>query len=115
MDGDIANELPLTEATYFILLSLAAEPRHGYAILKDVSTLSRSRIVFSTGTLYGALKRLLEQKWIERRDEPEADEAGRPRKAYVLTDVGRRILAAELIRLRDLVQVASLRLAGGAL
>lgn len=109
MDIDLAQELPLTEATYFILLSLASEPRHGYAILKDVEALSRGRIIFSTGTLYGALKRLLEQRWIERRDDDVADESGRPRKAYAITDLGRRILAAELNRLRDLLRVARAR------
>lgn len=109
MDAELERELPLTEATYFILLSLASEPRHGYAILKDVEALSRGRIVFSTGTLYGALKRLLEQDWIERRDDDVADESGRPRKAYALTDLGRRILAAELNRLRDLLRVARMR------
>ncbi len=111
MNLDLHNELPLTEATYFILLSLASEPRHGYAILKDVEGLSRGRIVFSTGTLYGALKRLLEQSWIERRDDEVEDESGRPRKAYTLTELGRRILAAELTRLRDLLRVARARMA----
>lgn len=114
MDVDLAQELPLTEATYFILLSLASEPRHGYAILKDVEALSRGRIVFSTGTLYGALKRLLEQRWIERRDDDVADESGRPRKAYAITDLGRRILSAELNRLRDLLRVARSRVSAEA-
>lgn len=114
MDVDLAQELPLTEATYFILLSLTSEPRHGYAILKDVEALSRGRIIFSTGTLYGALKRLLEQRWIERRDDDVADESGRPRKAYAITDLGRRILSAELNRLRDLLRVARSRVSAEA-
>src|SRR5690349_20410034 len=80
---------PLTEATFFILLSLAPAPQHGYGIMKDVEALSQGRVAFSTGTLYGALKRLLEQGWIERFDNPEASESGRPRKDYKLTDLGR--------------------------
>ena len=106
------NELPLTEATYFILLSLADEPRHGYAILKDVEALSLARIVFSTGTLYGALKRLLDTGWIERLDDTALPEPGpgRPRKAYALTQLGRRVLAAEVARLRTLVKAARRRL-----
>jgi DNA-binding PadR family transcriptional regulator len=55
------TEIPLTESTYFILLSLSSKPKHGYAIMKDVWILSNDRIILSTGTLYGALKRLLEQ------------------------------------------------------
>ena len=56
MPHDISANLPLTEATYFILLSLALGPRHGYLIMKDVRSLSRGRVTLSTGTLYGALK-----------------------------------------------------------
>lgn len=62
---------PLTEATFFILLSLSSAPKHGYAIMKEVKELSKGQIVFSTGTLYGALKRLLEQGWIKRVSDPE--------------------------------------------
>ena len=97
---------PLSEATFFILLSLSPGPRHGYAILKDVQMLSDSRIVLSTGTLYGALKRLLEQNWIERVDDPEPNDTDRERKAYALTQVGRRILKAEVERFRKLIATA---------
>jgi DNA-binding PadR family transcriptional regulator len=102
--------LPLTETTLFILLSLSKQPRHGYAIMKDVAELSQDRIDLTAGTLYGALKRLLEQAWIERIDEPEqvADNPGLPRKAYRLTSLGRRILKAEITRLKSLVQVVQL-------
>lgn len=108
---DIQANLPLTEAVLFILLSLAPEPKHGYAIMKDVQSLSDNRVVLSTGTLYGALKRLLEQGWIERVEDTEgaAEESGRPRKAYALTDRGRRIMNAEVARLQSLVAVAQWR------
>lgn len=109
---DDQEQLPLTEATFFILLSMVRVRRHGYAILKDVSELSDSRIRLSTGTLYGALSRLLEQGWIERLDSEEPDESGRPRKEYMLTDLGRRILSAETRRLESLVALARLRLTG---
>ena len=52
--------LPLTEPVLLILLSLAGEPRHGYSILKDVEQMSDGRVCLSTGTLYGALRRLLD-------------------------------------------------------
>ncbi|MEZ4725629.1 MAG: PadR family transcriptional regulator [Caldilineaceae bacterium] len=108
--------LPLTEAAFFILLSLAPKPKHGYAIMKEVESLSHNRVNLSTGTLYGAIKRLLEQGWIEPIEETEcaAGKPGEPkrgRKAYALTDLGRRILQAETERLQSLVAVAQLRLA----
>ncbi len=57
-------ELPLSEAVFLILLSLMPGPKHGYAIMKDVQALSENRVSLSTGTLYGALKRLLKQEWV---------------------------------------------------
>lgn len=113
---DTNMQPPLTEAAFFILLSLAPKPKHGYAILKDVESLSHNRVSLSTGTLYGAIKRLLDQGWIEPIDETdftegEPTEPKRGRKAYVLTDLGRRILQAETERLQSLVTIAQLRLA----
>jgi DNA-binding PadR family transcriptional regulator len=96
----------LTEATFFILLSLAPGSKHGYAIMKDTRTLSDGRVVLSTGTLYGALKRLLEQQWI-RRVEDRRNDTDRDRKAYALTSQGRRALNAEIERLEKLVSAAS--------
>jgi DNA-binding PadR family transcriptional regulator len=68
--------------------------------------LSDNRIVLSTGTLYGALKRLLEQNWIERVDDPEPNDTDRKRKAYALTQTGRRILKAEVERFQRLIATA---------
>jgi DNA-binding PadR family transcriptional regulator len=99
-------DLPLTEATFFILLSLSPAPKHGYAIMKEVKVLSNGRIVFSTGTLYGAIRRLLEQGWIKRVSDPQPNPTDRERKAYTLTDKGRRIVTAEIERLKLLVSTA---------
>ncbi|MBZ0288748.1 MAG: helix-turn-helix transcriptional regulator [Anaerolineae bacterium] len=100
---------PLTESTFLILLSLAPEPRHGYAIMQDVASLSEGRVNLSTGTLYTALKRLLDDGWIE----PVAEEtAPRGRKSYRLTAIGRTILDAETDRMATLAAVARRRLAG---
>jgi DNA-binding PadR family transcriptional regulator len=102
--------LPLTEATFLVLVSLVPGPQHGYAIMKDVRGLSEGRVVLSTGTLYGALKRLLERGWIRRAsDGPGVEVAGRVRKAYALTSLGRRILDAETERLQALVTVSRAR------
>ena len=96
---------PLSEATFLILLSLYSAPRHGYAILKEVETLSNSRVVLGTGTLYGALKRFLDAGWIRRVADPEG-ETSRDRQAYDLTAEGRRIVGAEAARLETLAKVA---------
>ena len=101
--------LPLTEPVLLILLSLAQEPRHGYSILKDVEKMSGGRVVLSTGTLYGALRRLLEEEWIERIEEQDSS---RGRQAYQLTSRGRKNLRLEVRRMKQLTRLASLRIAG---
>lgn len=106
---DVPPTLPLTEATLAILLSLVPDPKHGYAILKAVPELSGQRVTLTTGTLYGALKRLLEHGWISRIDEPTTPASGRPQKVYALTPVGRTILTGELHRLQALLAAAHRR------
>ncbi|HKW25989.1 MAG TPA: helix-turn-helix transcriptional regulator [Terriglobales bacterium] len=99
----------LSEPVLLVLLSLAEQPRHGYAILKDIESMSRGRVLLSTGTLYGALQRLLGEGWIERIQE---DDAPRDRRTYRLTARGRRNLQMEIERMRHLTKVAALRIAG---
>ena len=103
---NIPSQPPLTETTLMILLSLSPGPKHGYAILKEVEVLSDGRLLLSTGTLYGAIKRLLDDGWIERVDDPLPNGTNRERKAYALTEYGWRVLNAEVERLRKLVEVA---------
>jgi DNA-binding PadR family transcriptional regulator len=112
-DRDVQDDLPLTEVTTFILLSLVDEPKHGYAIMKDVEGLSEARVQISTGTLYGALSRLLDQGWIARWEGQvqHTETPGRPRKTYTLTRVGRRVLEAEIRRLQSVVAAARARTA----
>ena len=100
--------MEVTEPVLLILLSLAEQPRHGYAILQDTERMSEGRVRLSTGTLYGALRRLLEDKWIERFKEQDSS---RGRQAYRLTAEGRRNLQLEVTRLRHLTRVAALRVA----
>ena len=102
------ENLPLTEPVLLILLSLAGQPRHGYSILKDVERMSDGRVMLSTGTLYGALRRLLDDDWIERFEE---EESSRGRQAYRLTPQGRRNLQNEVDRMKHLTRLASLRVA----
>jgi DNA-binding PadR family transcriptional regulator len=106
--GATMEFLPLTEPVLLILLSLAGQPRHGYSILKDVEQMSDGRVMLSTGTLYGALRRLLEEEWIERFKEQESS---RGRQAYRLTARGRRNLQLEVGRMKHLTRLANLRTA----
>lgn len=87
----------LTEAVYYILLSLI-EPKHGYGIMQQTASLSGGRLRLSAGTLYGALVSLQEKGWIE-----PLGEEGR-KKEYRLTNNGRSVLIAEVERLEELVK-----------
>jgi DNA-binding PadR family transcriptional regulator len=108
MPRDIASQIkPLSEPVQLILLSLADSPRHGYALLKDIESLSRGRVRLSTGTLYGALRRLLEDRWIERFEQ---EDTSREKQAYRLTPSGRRQLDGELDRMKQLARAAAARL-----
>lgn len=92
---------------FWILLSLAGEPQHGYALMKDVSEQSEGRVRLTTGTLYGALARLLEDGWIERF---ETRDTSRDKQSYRLTTLGRTRLREEADRLRHVARTASARL-----
>jgi DNA-binding PadR family transcriptional regulator len=74
--------------------------------------MSQYRVELSTGTLYGAIKRMLENGWILRSDDPHANSSGRERKFYQLTSVGKMILEAEIQRLDSLLFAAKMRTAG---
>lgn len=101
---------PLSEPVFLILTSLADQPRHGYSLMKDIERITQGRVRLSTGTLYGALRRLLEDDWIEPFAE---DDTSREKQAYRLTSAGRKHLHAELERLRQLTRAASSRLRAG--
>ena len=90
---------PLTEAVYYILLSLL-EPLHGYGIIQNVEKLSGGRVRLAAGTLYGAINTLLEKGWIIAL-EGEADSR---KKEYVITELGREMLQREVRRLWELLE-----------
>lgn len=94
----MGNKIALTEATYYILLSLY-KPTHGYGIIKRVEELSDGRVILGAGTLYGALSSLSDKGWIKLTN---TDEDSR-KKEYRLTDTGLSILRNELKRLQELV------------
>jgi len=98
--------LPLKPNWFHVLLSLADGEQHGYGIMQEVLDRSGGKIHLWPATLYGTLKRLLEADLIEEsavRPAPKDDDARR--RYYGLTVFGRRVLAAESERLRDLVRV----------
>ena len=88
----------LTEAVYYILLSLL-EPRHGYGIMQNAESLSNGRVKLAAGTLYGALNTLLEKGWITALP----GEKNTRKKEYVITETGLETLRQELTRLEELV------------
>jgi DNA-binding PadR family transcriptional regulator len=104
-DGEEAG--PLSEPVLLILMSLADRPRHGYALMKDIEVLSNGRVQMSTGTLYGALRRLLENMWIERFEQ---EDTSREKQAYRLTLEGRKQLQFEVERMKQLTRAANARL-----
>lgn len=105
MASAASEPTPLSEPTFFILLSLRVGPRHGYAILKEVAELSGGRVRLSSGTLYGALKRLLEFGWIARVIQDDAPPA-RVTAIYELTERGAQVLSAEIDRLGAMLRAA---------
>jgi DNA-binding PadR family transcriptional regulator len=106
-DSKNRNPKPLSEPVALILLSLADEAKHGYALLRDIEEISEGRVRLSTGTLYGAIRRLLEDGWIKRFEQPDTS---REKQAYRLTALGRTQLEMEITRLRHLVRAAKMRL-----
>jgi DNA-binding PadR family transcriptional regulator len=94
--------LPMTETTYYILLSLT-HPLHGYGIMQRVQELSSGTVEIAPGTMYGALDNLRKQKLIDLMDE----DSEKRRKVYSLSDLGRQVLVLEFERLRRLVEISS--------
>ena len=89
----------LTEAVYYILLSLV-EPMHGYGIMQKAESLSHGRVKLAAGTLYGAINSLLEKGWITALP----GEKDSRKKEYQITQEGRQALEAELLRLKELLE-----------
>ncbi len=91
---------PLTPPVFYILLALALKQRHGYDIMKQVREDSKNQVILGPGTLYGAIKRMLEAKLIT-----ETGRHGR-RRYYSLTAKGRSIFTKEMNRYFRAVEVA---------
>ena len=99
---DPNHYLPLTPALFHVLLSLTDGEKHGYAVIKEIEERTNGTVRLSTGTLYGIVKRLLQDGWIRDSVLGSTDR----RRAYRLTAFGRRVAEAEAGRLRELVRAA---------
>jgi DNA-binding PadR family transcriptional regulator len=98
--------LPLKPHWFHILLSLSNQDQHGYGIMQEVLERTDGKVRLWPPTLYGTIKRLMEEDLIEESDKrPDAELDDARRRYYRLTPLGRRVLAAECARLEDLVRV----------
>jgi DNA-binding PadR family transcriptional regulator len=110
---DIDGFLPLPASVMHILVALADGEKHGYAIMRDVAELSSGTVRMGSGTLYGSIKRMLDQGLIEEADErPDPALDDQRRRYYRLTALGQRVGAAEQRRLSALLDAARMRQLG---
>ena len=104
---EIEDLLPLPEATFHILMAVAEDDRHGYAIIQDVVTRTDGMLKLSPGTLYRSIQRMLEQGLIQETAERPAPELDDERRRYYrITSFGRAVAKAEARRLAQLVKLA---------
>ena len=104
---DPGSLLPLPPATLHILMALAEDDRHGYAILQDVSARTHGDFHLGAGTLYRSIQRMLEQGLIvEVRERPAPEDDDERRRYYRITPFGTSVARAEARRLADLVKLA---------
>jgi DNA-binding PadR family transcriptional regulator len=101
--NDINDLLPLSPRAFYVLLSLAREETHGYAIAKTVASLTGGSVRLTPGTLYPIIRQMLVDGWITELPEDGVDSR---RRRYRLSARGRRIARAEAARLDDLVRMA---------
>lgn len=94
------KQMVMTEAFYYILLSLMA-PNHGYGIIQNTMELTDGRLELGAGTLYGAINTLLDRGWIRLYSE---DKQSRKKKQYMITEQGMLALEQEIGRLEELLQ-----------
>jgi DNA-binding PadR family transcriptional regulator len=106
-DTQIDALLPLPTATFHILLALAKEDRHGYAVIQDVEQRTGGELRLSAGTLYRSIQRMLEQGLLrETRDRPAPELDDERRRYYRITPFGHSVARAEARRMADLVKMA---------
>ena len=106
--------LPLPVSQLHILLALSTGDKHGYAIMREVETLTEGAVTMGPGTLYGAIKKMLESGLVEESDErPDPEMDDERRRYYRIAGLGGRVLDAEVARMEHLARAARLRRAAG--
>ena len=101
---------PVPVSEFQILLALADEERHGYAIMREVTERTNGDVQLGPGTLYGSIKRMVAAGLIEESDErPDPDLDDERRRYYRITALGRAVLSLELERLATIVAIARRR------
>lgn len=110
---EVDELLPLPASAMHIIVALAGGEKHGYAIMRDVDELSDGVVRMGPGTLYGSIKRMIDQGLVEETDErPDPALDDQRRRYYRLTELGRRVGAAEQARLTQLLSAARVRRLG---
>jgi DNA-binding PadR family transcriptional regulator len=105
--ADIDDFLPLPAATFHILIALAREDRHGYAVMQDVEERTGGALRLSAATLYRSIQRMLDQGLIrETRDRPAPELDDERRRYYRITPLGEAVARAEARRMSEMVQMA---------
>lgn len=103
------SQLPLPAATFHILMALADDDRHGYAVIQEVAARTGGQVTLSAGTLYRAIQRMVEQDLVvelRMRERPSAPGDDQRRRYYRLTPYGRAVAEAETRRLAQLLRLA---------
>ena len=106
-ENDVESQLPLQSATFYILMALGDEERHGYAIIQEVAARTGGKVKLSAGTLYRSIQRMQEQGLIvESRHRPAPEQDDERRRYYQITKFGSSVVRAELRRLQQLLKLA---------
>lgn len=105
--------LPLPQAQFHVLVALTEGERHGYAVMKAVEKSSNGIVRLGPASLYGSLKRLVEQGLAEESERHPGPTDDERRRYYRLTGLGRRVCAAEADRLASLVEITRANLRPG--
>jgi DNA-binding PadR family transcriptional regulator len=106
MDPDVARLLPLPPAFFHILIAIGEDERHGYAIMQDVAERTEGQVRMSPGTLYGSIRRMLDEALIEERFQRGGPGEDERRRYYRVTRFGRVVASAEADRLAALLRHA---------